>query len=91
MTAHADLEITLDLTAQELLEPPPLQSLVEVDDIGTMEDIYAVDDICAMDPTLQPLQIVANADDAVLAAATDDSMEIEITAEQIDDLLGEQF
>ena len=67
------LEISIDLTAQELLEPPALDSMVEVDDV------------CDVDPLLRTGAFAANAD--VQPAAPDDSIEIELDAEEIEALL----
>ena len=67
------LEISIDLTAQDLLTPPTLDSIVEVEDV------------CAVDPLLNA-KGAANAD-AAPAVALEDSIEIELTAEQMDALL----
>ena len=77
------IEISIDLTAQELLAPPALASMVEVDDI------------CDVDPLLRTGSFVANVDlrpDSSAAAplfesSDDGSIEIELTAEQMDALL----
>jgi hypothetical protein len=82
---HPSTEISIDLTAQELLTPPA--------PTGTIQ----VDDICDIDPLLRTGSFVANAPHAALpdesggtaASAEDDSVEIELTAEQIDALLSE--
>ena len=65
-------EISIDLTAQELLAPPTFSSMVEVEDI------------CDVDPLLRTGSFVAN---ELRADVTDDSIEIELTPEQIDALL----
>ncbi len=62
-------EISIDLTAQDLLSLPAPTAIVEVDDI------------CAFDPL--PQTPAAN----VPHAAEDDTVEIELTADQIDALL----
>jgi hypothetical protein len=81
---HIPLEVSIDLTAQELLSPPELDFLVEVDDV------------CDVDPLLRTGAFVANSDlnaSAELNApaeaidASDDSVSIELTAEQMDALL----
>ena len=87
---HIPLEVSIDLTAQELLSPPELNFLVEVDDV------------CDVDPLLRTGSFVANSDlnasadlnaPAELNAraeaidASDDSVSIELTAEQMDALL----
>jgi hypothetical protein len=66
------IEISIDLTAQELLAPPTFSSMVEVEDI------------CDVDPLLRTGSFVAN---ELRADVTDDSIEIELTPEQIDALL----
>jgi hypothetical protein len=76
-------EISLDLTAQELTDPSTVAPI-------------EVDDICEFDPLLKPVP-AANNDGAVLSPADpapdpaldDDTIEVEIdlSAEQIDDLL----
>lgn len=68
-------EISIDLAAQELLAPPSLDAMVEVDDIGTI------------DPLLSTGSFVANTGLHPAPPADDDSIEIELTAEQIDALL----
>jgi hypothetical protein len=67
------LEISIDLTAQELLSPPALDSMIEVDDV------------CDVDPLLKTGAFAANADAQPQAA--DASIEIELSAEEIDALL----
>jgi hypothetical protein len=67
------LEISIDLTAQELLSPPALDSMIEVDDV------------CDVDPLLRTGAFAANAD--AQPQATDGSIEIELSAEEIDALL----
>jgi hypothetical protein len=69
------IEISIDLTAQELMAPYSPPAMVEVDDI------------CDVDPLLRTGAFAANSELAPQAAATtDDSVEIELTAEQIDAL-----
>lgn len=80
------VEISIDLTAQELTDP----STVAPSEIE-------VDDICEFDPLLQP-QPAANNDGAVLSPGEadltldDDTIEIEIelSAEQMDAMLSGQ-
>ena len=67
------LEISIDLTAQELLTPPALDSMVEVEDV------------CDVDPLLRTGAFAANAD--AQPKASNDSIEIELSAEEIDALL----
>ena len=77
------IEVSIDLTAQELLAPPTLASMVEVDDI------------CDVDPLLRTGSFVANVDlransraaASISESSDDDSVEIELTAEQMDALL----
>jgi hypothetical protein len=72
---RAPIEVSIDLTAQELLSPPAASAMVEVDDIG------------ALDPLPLPQTPAANSTDPAPAAA-DDVVEIELTAAQIDAMLG---
>jgi hypothetical protein len=74
---HIPVEISIDLTAQELLAPPALDAMVEVEDI------------CDVDPLLRTGAFVANSDQATANddASADDSVEIELTAEQMDAML----
>jgi hypothetical protein len=70
------IEISIDLTAQELTAPYSPPSMVEVEDI------------CDVDPLLRTGAFAANSElGASGAADTDDSVEIELTAEQMDALL----
>jgi hypothetical protein len=66
------IEISIDLTAQELTAPYTPPSMVEVEDI------------CDVDPLLRTGAFAANGE---LASASDESVEIELTSEQIDALL----
>jgi hypothetical protein len=66
---RASLEISIDLTAQDLLSLPDPTAMVEVDDI------------CAFDPL--PQAPAAN----MPQPAASDTVEIELTAEQIDAML----
>jgi hypothetical protein len=68
------IEISIDLTAQELMAPYAPTAMVEVDDI------------CHVDPLLRTGAFAANSELAPLAGMPDDSVEIELTAEQIDAL-----
>lgn len=70
------LENSIELCAQELLAPPAPAGMVEVDDIG------------AVDPLLRTASPSADAERAGTAPApTEDPVEIELTAEQMDALL----
>ncbi|MGH6611784.1 MAG: hypothetical protein ACRECQ_16185 [Burkholderiaceae bacterium] len=70
------LENSIELCAQELLAPAAPAGMVEVDDIGEV------------DPLLRTGSAVANAESAGTAPVqTEDSVEIELTAEQMDALL----
>lgn len=66
-------EISIDLTAQELSDLPTVTP-IEVDDIGEF------------DPLPNP-SMAANADAAPEPAADDETIEIELTAEQMDAML----
>lgn len=73
------IEISIDLTAQELTDPPTLAPI-------------EVDDICEFDPLLRPAGPAANTDLAGSDAARepdadDDTVEIELTADQMDAML----
>jgi hypothetical protein len=71
-------EISIDLTAQELLSPPQPTDIIQVEDIGEV------------DPALRTGAFAASAQQAPAdTASTDDSVEIELTAEQIDAMLSE--
>ena len=82
------VEISIDLTAQELTDPSSFTPLAHSE--------IEVDDICEFDPLLNP-QPAANNDGAVLSpsdpmpdpALDDDTIEIEIelSAEQMDAML----
>jgi hypothetical protein len=67
---RASTEVSIDLTAQELLSLPEPTAMVEVDDI------------CAVDPLPQ-----AGAANAARAPADDSIVELELTAEQMDEML----
>lgn len=74
-------EISIDLTAQELMDP------------GTPVAPIEVDDICEFEPLIDPHK-VANADSAPTQVKEpydpfrdDDTIEIELSAEQIDAVL----
>ncbi|MGH8177446.1 MAG: hypothetical protein ACREV5_14390 [Steroidobacter sp.] len=71
------MEFSIDLTAQELLAPFTPAGMVEVDDI------------CAVDPLLRTGSFAANSDAPaeLTAADREDSVEIELTAEQMNALL----
>jgi len=67
-------EISIDLTAQEMTDPPMTPSEIDVDDI------------CEFDPLLTP-QKAANTDALPEPVPDDDTIEIELTAEQMDAML----
>lgn len=68
-------EYSIDLTAQDLLEAPVLDEMTEIEDI------------CALDVLELPGN-VANVDQPPAAAlCADDSVEIELSAQEIDALL----
>lgn len=70
---HAIPEISIDLTAQELNDPPTVTP-IEVDDIGEF------------DPLPTP-RTAANTDAVPALASDDETVEIELTAEQMDAML----
>ena len=74
-------EISIDLTAQELLSPPEPTEIVQVEDIGEIDPSLRTGSFTATAASVQQ----APAD----AGSTDDSIEIELTADQIDALLNE--
>jgi hypothetical protein len=74
-------EISIDLTAQELLSPPELADIIQVEDIGEIDPSLRTGSFTTTAASVQQ----APAD----AGSTDDSIEIELTAEQIDALLSE--
>lgn len=74
-------EISIDLTAQELMDPEPAVAPIEVDDI------------CEFEPLIDPTK-VANTETASPAVSEpydpfkdDDTVEIELSAEQVDAVL----
>lgn len=67
-------EYSIDLTAQELVESPVLDEMTEIEDIGDL-DVFELDDVANLD---QP---------PVAAIRADDSIEIELSAQEIDALL----
>lgn len=69
------LEVSIELSAQELLAPPALEGFVEIEDI------------CCVD-TLEVTALAANATPAPAISCDDDSVEIELTAAEMDALLG---
>lgn len=73
------IEISIDLTAQELTDPPA---------IGSFE--IEVDDICEFDPLLNP-RTAANNDAPPPPSLDDDEyIEIELSSEQMDAMLSGQ-
>lgn len=73
----AFIEVSIDLTAQELLAPPAPLAMIEVDDIGALEPLPQAQSSAANSP--QPLREPAAAD----------VIEIELSADQMDALLGQ--
>jgi hypothetical protein len=73
---RAPIQVSIEPSEQELQSPPAPTAMVEVDDI------------CAFDPLPLPLPQApaANSTDPA-PAATDDVIEIELTAAQIDAML----
>ena len=69
-------ELLLDLTAQELLALPAPAGMVEIDDI------------CDVDPVLRTGALAANADWGRIEDS-DLSVEIELTTEEMDGVLGD--
>lgn len=69
-------EYSIDLTAQELMEAPELAEMTEIEDI------------CDVDMLELPVD-VANIDQPpVVEISLEDSLEIELSAQEIDALLG---
>lgn len=83
---RTSIEVSIDLSAQELLSLPAPAAMAKVDDI-------CVDDICALDPLPLAQAPAANSSHLppanVLPPAADDTIEIELTAEQMDALLSQ--
>ena len=69
-------EYSIDLTTQELMEAPALAEMTEIDDIGALDMLELPGDVANID---QP---------PVVEIALEDSMEIELSAQEIDALLG---
>lgn len=69
------IEIAIDLTAQDLLEPPQLAELTEIDDI------------CAIDALQIPAGVANSEPPRIASGAADDAVEIELTALEMDALL----
>jgi hypothetical protein len=72
---RSSTEISIDLTAQDLLSLPAPTAMVEVDDIG------------AFDPLATSPAASVSSRSTALAMALDDTVEIELTAEQMDAML----
>ena len=70
------IEVAIELTAQELLSPPSLQGFVEIDDIDTVVTPQLDVAVANTEP------VPADRGDAA------DSIEIELTPEEMDTLLG---
>jgi hypothetical protein len=80
---HSSTEISIDLTAQELLAPPAPPEIIQVEDIGEIDPALRTGAFAAT-----ATQTAAQVQSAP-AGETDDSVEIELTAEQIEALLSE--
>lgn len=72
------LEFSIELSAQELLAPPALEGLVEIEDI------------CCVD-TRKVAALAATTTPAPAVRCEDDSVEIELTAAEMDALLSEDW
>ena len=66
------IEISIDLTAQELLEPPELAELTEIEDI------------CAMDALQAPGGVANTELPPIASGSADDALEIELTPMEMD-------
>lgn len=75
---NPSIEISIDLTAQELTDPPVIAPF-EIE----------VDDICEFDPFLNP-STAANNDVTPPSLDDDEYIEIELTSDQVDALLSGQ-
>jgi hypothetical protein len=82
-------QIEIELTAQELLSPPPTPSLVEMDDVSAFNALLdaAQWDAAAPGAANGEFEARRKSTDAV---APEDSVEIELTAEQIDAFLEDE-
>lgn len=78
---RTSIEVSIDLSAQELLSLPAPAAMAKVDDI------------CAIDPPPLAQAGAANSSHSppanALPQAADDTIEIELTAEQMDALLSQ--
>jgi hypothetical protein len=72
---RAPIEVSIDLTTQDLLQPTEPSAMVEVDDI------------CRVDPLPFEQSAAANSPAPTEVSANDDTVEIELTAQQMDELL----
>jgi hypothetical protein len=72
------LEFSIELSAQELLAPPALEGFVEIEDI------------CCVD-TQEVAALAASTTPAPAVCCDDDSVEIELTADEMDALLSEDW
>jgi hypothetical protein len=79
---QSSTEISIDLTAQELLAPPAPPEIIQVEDIGEIDPALRTGAFAATATKTAAQVQSAPADEA-------DSVEIELTAEQIDALLSE--
>lgn len=70
------LEFSIELSAQELLAPPPLEGFVEIEDI------------CCVD-TQKVAALAATTTPAPAVRCEDDPVEIELTAAEMDALLAD--
>ena len=69
-------EISIDLTAQELADPATQASPIEVDDIGEFDTLP--------EPLAAPIQAQTQPQEA---GPDDDTVEIELTTEQMESML----
>jgi hypothetical protein len=74
-TMPQSIEISIDLTAQDLLEPPVLEELTEFEDI------------CAIDALQIPGDVANTAQSGIASGAADDAVEIELTPMEMDAML----
>jgi hypothetical protein len=70
-------EFSIDLTAQELLDPTAMEGLTEIEDICDLDELQLPADVANVDRT----PVVS------IEIDMDDSVEIELTAQEIDALL----
>jgi hypothetical protein len=73
LSMHRSIELSLELTAQELLAPPTVTASIEVEDIDSIEPIIAA--------------TTANAANNEHAPYDEEAVELELKAEEIDAFL----